>query len=128
MFCILEKDNKTFLYIKRYIDFMEKEDRRNVMTLDNQIQQEEMISHLERKGIDRNNSPIVLQELKDWINKNGSPIRVYINTIKLAAVIFYTRDKDCFETCMYKEFNYENFSKVVDDINCIRFQMETLFA
>jgi hypothetical protein len=123
-FCFLEKDKKTFSYVMRFVDFIENNKTKNIISLGNKIQREEIEEHLKRNNIKEN---AVAEEIK-WVEKNGKGFRIYLNTIKIAALIFYSRDRDCGINCTYKKHTFKNFCKIVDDINSIKLQIiESLF-
>ncbi len=128
-FSFLEKDKKTFNYIKKYLDFMEQETEKSTLALENAIQVQEIEEHLTLLEIPIGDYSKRNSESFNWIKNNGEQFRMYLNTIKIAAIIFYCRDMDCIKIeCEIKKFTFDNFCRVVDDINKIKFNLiDTVF-
>ncbi|HOJ63547.1 MAG TPA: hypothetical protein PLE45_03900 [Spirochaetota bacterium] len=108
MFCLLEKNDTTFNYVKECLAFLEKRDKA-VLSFDNGIQYRELFAHFQRKGI---NEPELQQlEAIDWINKYACDFRSYLNTIKIAASFLHYKE------IKSDELSREEFEKCCDAIN-----------
>jgi len=121
--CILEKDNKTYDYFKRYLAILGLDDIKSsletslkienlpkkVFFLDNMIQKEEIELHLEA------NKHILDQpaEALNWIEKNGKGFRNYLQTIKIACVAW------SFLRLPYTDFTWTKFCNLVDEFNSL---------
>lgn len=105
MFCVLEKDLKTFEYFRRYAECFEN--GTHCMELDNRIQAEELEAHLLSHGFSLSDT----QQKLDWITANGRPFREYLNTIKLVYVMCKTQGIDPFAVTQ------EQFLELEDRLN-----------
>jgi hypothetical protein len=117
LFCILEKDEKTFKYLKEYLDFLDdKKISKNIFFLDNKIQHEELNTHLYHQEInpfeDSNKKDC---ELESWITKNAKQFRQYLSSIKLLAYAAYNKG-------FHKgnDITYQNFSELCDTFNNLK--------
>jgi hypothetical protein len=108
-FCELEKDQKTFMYFKKYIELV-KQDDNDPSVLDNQFQISEIYEHLRLNGYSYNDS----QEIHNWIKKNGKPFRNYLNTIKIVYLVWHCMEKD------WEDITWEEFCKLEDKINEVK--------
>jgi hypothetical protein len=99
-FCELEKDEKTFNILVKYLD-----DIKNGVDLDSEdgrIQVDEITKHNYLNG--KNDS-------LNWIDKHGIGERRYLNTIKQLAVIYY---------CTGSKLTWKNFCRFIDRLNNIK--------
>jgi hypothetical protein len=121
-FCILEKDEKTFDYFKKYVGFLE-ENERTCLTLDNEIQSEEIQDHLRREGFGNNGGdPGKKDEISRWIKENARPFRDYLNSIKIAYVVWKCMGKD------WKDITWEEFVVLEDRLNQLKYKcLDTIF-
>lgn len=121
-FCILEKDEKTFNYVKRYILAIKKESsEHDVEKLDCLIQMEEMKNHLIINNIpeDKKNNECIR-----WADENSEKFRIYLNSIKIVSVIFYEKIKQNGDI----DLNFKNFESISDTINNLKFKLiNTIF-
>lgn len=97
MFCILEQDDKTFCYLKRYLDA--GNNTYKVFQLDNIIQREEIEVHL---NINNKNN-LDAGEMLEWVKRYSPQFREYINTIKLLAMLFMIEGKNS-SNITYEEY------------------------
>lgn len=108
LFCELEKDKKTFEYIKKYIQaFTNNEDS---VIIDNEIQINEIHEHLLRNGLAFNNR----EEIIKWIKKNGKPFRNYLNSIKIIYLVWHCLGND------WNDITWDEFCKIEDNINSVK--------
>ena len=109
-FCILESDQKTFEYFKKYVEFLETEEN-TCHILDNRIQADEIRDHLKRHGMDENHK----EEIDRWIDENARPFREYLNTIKLVYVVWKCMG-NVWHSIQWNDFNriQENLNKIKD--------------
>lgn len=120
-FCILEKDEKTFDYFKKYVSFLEKSDS-TCLSLDNEIQSEEIQDHLRREGFGGNGDPGKKEVISRWIKENARPFRDYLNSIKLAYVVWKCMGKN------WEDITWEEFSRLEDRINQLKYKcLDTIF-
>jgi hypothetical protein len=116
-FCLLESDQKTFEYFKNYVEYLEKHSG-SCFDLDNQIQAKEIKRHLVINGIASDNA----NEKIDWIRRNGKPFREYLNTIKLAYVVWKCSGKE-WETIRWEDFI--NITKQINELKMVC--LDTIF-
>ncbi len=120
-FCILEKDRKTFDYVKMYVEFLENNGS-TCLVLDNQIQSEEIKDHLRRVGSDANLEGIKKREVTRWIKENARPFRDYLNSIKLIYVVWKCMGNE------WKEITWEEFVKIQERLNKLKYNcLDTIF-
>lgn len=79
MFSLLDRDDKTFRYIKRYLKECHNYDES--FKLDNKIQNEEIQKHLYLSHCPQDKQK---EEMLSWVDKNSKPFRDYLNSIKIA--------------------------------------------
>lgn len=115
MFCILEKDIKTFTLFQRYIDCFEND--RSSIELDNRIQAEELRLHLEMNHL----SPGDTSAKLDWISNHGKAFRDYLNTIKLIYFVCRVTNLDP------KTLDEGRFAQLEETVNRERTCLETIF-
>lgn len=118
MFCRLENDEKTFLYLKEYVSFLENTTS-IALILDNQIQYKEIMNHLyvNNKSIDDQT------EIDCWIQSNAKKFREYLNTIKLVYVVWKcSHDND------WQNITYTDFVDIEKKLNCLKSNcLDTIF-
>ncbi len=116
-FCILENDYKTFEYFKKYVEFLEKGDN-DCLVLDNALQADEIRAHLMRNGF----SDTDFEEKINWVNKNGKPFRDFLNTLKLAYVVWKGMGKK------WEDITCEDFAKIEETLNTVKTKcLDTIF-
>jgi len=115
MFCVLEKDLKTFEYFKRYTDCFE--DMKGCIDIDNRIQAEEMEEHLKSHGYESSNT----QEKLAWVANNGKPFREYLNTIKLVYVLCKA------EGLNPKTLSLDHFTQLEERLNSLKHCLASIF-
>jgi hypothetical protein len=122
-FSYIEKDLKTYNYIKEFIDFFEKKESEDIISLENDIQSREIKTHLYLNKIpdwDKNKQN---KEKILWSDKYGEDFRHYLNAMKIIALVFVLKDYECFFQCVNREFTFDNFCKIVDDYNRLKFKL-----
>lgn len=82
-FCFLEKDEKTYGYIKKYFSIIK--DGLPPISMDNFVQKQE----IERYLINNNRCLHDRGAITEWINDNSSDFRSYLNSIKMVALFIY---------------------------------------
>lgn len=88
-----------------FIDHL-REHKGDIVKLDNIIQKNEIENHLKNNGFnDENNN-----EKINWIKNNGKLFREYLNTIKVAALIWYVAKPK-------EELTWEKFCTLEDRLN-----------
>ena len=98
-FCRIESDQKTYDYLSQYLDFLSelicdekyKKNGNPFLLLDNKIQEYEIQQHLTNHGMDCNQTNIANNEIISWINQNGKPFRSYISSIKMLAIMAFSK-------------------------------------
>ena len=108
-FCILEKDKKTFQYFKLYFNNLEK--NKQCYSIDNEITFQEIRNHLITNNITNDNH---INEIEKWINENGEPFRIYLNTIKLVYLACKIMNKN------WDDINWNEFCRIEDIINKLK--------
>jgi hypothetical protein len=116
MFCILEKDSKTFDYFKRYAACFEVGSA--CLEVDNAIQAHELRTHLRTHGFSENDTQAKLS----WIAEYGRSFREYLNSIKLMYVICKVAHKNPVD------LSREEFTKLEDEINHQRHCLSTMYT
>lgn len=123
-FCYLEKDEKTYKYVLRVVKFIE-ERRESILSLDNEIQAEEIILHMKEQKIPKEDFDGTNSEMASWIKKNSKPFRNYLNSIKIAAMILYSLETN--NLCSGPT-SFETYCKIVDSMNKVKIQLiDTVF-
>jgi len=115
MFCILEKDHKTYSYLQKFIEYIKENKMDYIHQLDNYIQKDEISEHLKINGFSENDRA----EIMNWIYKYSSEFRQYLNTIKIAALLWVINFGE-------KELTWENFCKLEDELNQKKVCLDTL--
>jgi hypothetical protein len=118
LFCKIEKDEKTFKYLKEYLDFITEDNspNKNILNIDNKIQHEELYIHLNYRKIDPNEDSLRRhQEIEQWIKNNAKSFRQYLSSIKLLACVAYTMG---FKKGI--DLRYDDFIKMCDNINQLK--------
>ena len=120
-FCILEKDKKTFEYFKKYVEFLESKGN-TCLILDNKIQSEEIREHLRRTGIENGVDGRKKEVISQWIHENARPFRDYLNSIKLAYVVWKCMGKE------WSEITWGEFVKIEERLNALKYScLDTIF-
>lgn len=83
-FCNLEKDEKTFDYVKEYILWFAQHNNKGFLNLDTNLQLHEIQHHLELNPNDDKN-----KEILSWISRYSKEFRIYLNTIKIVFAVWY---------------------------------------
>jgi hypothetical protein len=118
IFCKIEKDEKTYKYLKEYLDFISDENltNKNILNIDNKIQHQELYTHLNFSKIDPNeDSARRHQEIEQWIKNNAKSFRQYLSSIKLIACVSFTMGIK-----KGKDLKFEDFIKLCDTINSLK--------
>jgi hypothetical protein len=105
LFCILEKDQKTYSYLLDYIRYTRMKDAKSLIRLDNDIQAAEIALHLKINGLSEKDTP----EKISWIQRYGRGFREYLNTIKIAAIAWCAKSED--------KPTWEEFCKLTEQID-----------
>ena len=138
-FCDLQKDQKTFDYIKKYVNYIDKNEDKLLFELENEIQNDEIEKHLANLNISVDDKYKRNIEAIKWIKLNAEGFRLYLDTIKAVAklyllllnsvsLVFYCKELDCCLEDKINNFNYELFVKVIDifyilkdNVNCFNY-------
>jgi hypothetical protein len=118
LFCKIEKDDKTYKYLKDYLNFLSNpaKENNNILFLDNKIQHEELNMHLYYHEIDPcKESKEKECELESWIQNNGKPFRQYLSSIKLLALISYSKG---FKKGL--DLDFKSFTELCDNFNNLK--------
>jgi hypothetical protein len=85
-FCFLEKDLKTYDYVKEYLRIMKN--GASTTPLDITIQRLEIERHMRQNNI----SPDDQKAITEWIQANSANFRSYLNSLKMVALfLFYIK-------------------------------------
>ena len=104
LFCVLEKDQKTYCYLLDCIKYMRTKGTKNLTQLDNELQAAEIALHLKINALSEKDTTEKIR----WIQKYGRGFREYLNTIKIAAIAWCAKSED--------EPTWEEFCKLVEQI------------
>ena len=119
LFCKLENDQKTYDYLKQYLDFLYENkslNTKSILFLDNMIQHQELHMHLYTKMIDPNeDSERKHKEVEEWIKTNAKNFRQYLSSIKLFACIANLKGYEKGD-----DLSIENFNSLCDSINGLK--------
>ena len=109
MFSVLEKNNKTYQLVQKYIMYL-RENNCSCINLDNHIEMDEIKNWLkEISADDHDNSAI-----SEWIRNNGKSFRDYLNTVKLIYLIWFCH------TDRGDTISWEDFCAIGDNLNNIK--------
>ena len=122
-FCRIESDQKTFDYLSQYLDFLSEliydknyiKNGNPFLLLDNKIQEFEIQQHLNNHGMDCNQTNIANNEIISWINQNGKPFRSYISSIKMLAIMAFSKG-----ILKGEMLNQDMFQKLCDIYNQLK--------
>ena len=106
MFCLLEKDEKTYAYLRMVIAYIREKKAEGLVLLDNILQKREIESHLYLNRLPENDR----DEMLKWIHKHGKGFRNYLNTIKVAALMWCWAEEG-------RDLAWEDFGGLTDHIN-----------
>ena len=106
MFCILEKDEKTYRYLQMVIAIIREKKIESLPKLDNILQTHEIKNHLNLNRLPENDR----EEMMKWILRHGKGFRDYLNTIKVAAMMWSWAEEK-------KELSWEAFCRLVDRLD-----------
>lgn len=105
-FCYLEKDQKTFDYVKQYLQVMKKGE--STTPLDITIQRLEIEHHLQANNISYSDR----KAISEWIDKNSPNFRIYLNSLKMVALfIYYVKKAEHFAE--EAQISFELFAEAV---------------
>lgn len=107
-FCILNKETKTYNYMKKYLTFI-KDNRGCIISFDNKIQKEELNNHLRINNIKDDRKNI---EVENWIYNHAENFRTFLNSIKILALM--VESDDC---------SFDKFCILVDKYNSIKMSL-----
>ncbi|HYW82407.1 MAG TPA: hypothetical protein VFB30_04080 [Spirochaetia bacterium] len=106
MFCFLEKDDKTYRYLLMVIERIRENMAESLVKLDNLLQTKEIRNHLSLNRLPENDG----EETMNWIRRHGRGFRDYLNTIKVAAMMWVWAEET-------NEPSWEDFSRLVDRLD-----------
>ena len=106
MFCFLEKDEKTYRYLQMVIAYIREKRIESLVKLDNILQTHEIKNHLYLNRLPENDR----EEMMNWIQRHGRGFRDYLNTIKVAAMMWSWAEET-------KELSWEDFCRLVDRLD-----------
>jgi hypothetical protein len=84
MFCILEKNDKTFEYTTKFIAYIRQNKLDKIVVLENDLQKGEIKNHLCTNSFPEDDRA----EMINWIHKYAGGFRYYLNTLKIAAMMW----------------------------------------
>ena len=111
MFCQLEDDQKTFEYIRHYIQ--QWREHRSLGNTDNRLTAQEIEWHITHLPSHPENGER-REEMLRWIHQNGKAFRAYLNTIKLVFVVYYCSGND------WKDITWDQFRDIRNKLNHIK--------
>jgi hypothetical protein len=107
LFCKLEKDEKTFTYLKKYIHDISIKDS---VKIDNDIQMKEIQIHCKLNGISVHDC----NEITKWVTENGKQFRNYLNSIKIVYLVWHCLGHD------WEDITWDEFCFLEDRINSVK--------
>jgi hypothetical protein len=109
-FSELEKDEKTFNYVREYLNHWNSGQKKDFNKLDMEIQTREIITHLYLNGKSGNDNDEILR----WIKDHGAPFRAYLNSIKLVFLVWHCMGRDL------EEISWSDYCQLRDKMNEIK--------
>ncbi len=109
MFCTLEKDEKTYRYLRMVIAYIRENRTEGFQQMDNILQVHEIENHLYLNRLPENDR----EEMVSWIHRHGRGFRVYLNTIKVAALMWSWAEE-------VKQISWEDFCRLVARLNATK--------
>lgn len=106
MFCVLEKDGKTYNYMQQVLQYIRENRIDSLARLDNFIQKGEIKEHLRLNGFHEDDR----LEAVNWVNRYACSFREYLNTIKVAALLWSVSHK-------HDELTWDAFCALADELN-----------
>ena len=107
-FCIIPKDEKSYIYSKKYLTYIKDENRCNIMIFDNKLQKIEISDHIRKNNIKFENSD---KETQKWIECNAEKFRTYLNSLKVFTLMI---NNNC------GEYTFNEFCILADIYNNIK--------
>ena len=114
LFCVLEKDEKTYCYLLDCIKYMRMRGTKSLTQLDNQLQAAEIALHLKINGLSEKDTTEKIR----WIQKYGRGFREYLNTIKIAAIAWCAKSEDM--------PTWEEFCKLTEQIDSTKHGLDSI--
>ena len=114
LFCVLEKDQKTYRYLLDCIKYIRMKDARSLTHLDNELQAAEIALHLKINGLSEDDTTEKIR----WIQKYGRGFREYLNTIKIATIAWCTKSEN--------EPTWEEFCKLTEQIDSTKNGLDSI--
>jgi len=105
LFSLLEKDEKTYNYSKKYLTFLRENNNNCILMFENKLQFDELEEHFKLNCITeecRN------YEAQLWIQKFADRYRRYLNSIKILTMMIDVKEED---------YTFDYFSNLVDRYN-----------
>jgi len=115
MFCLLEKDEKTYRYLKMVIEHVRGNRDVSLLKLDNALQTGEIRTHLYLNRFPEDDR----DEMMNWILRHGKGFRAYLNTIKVAAMMWSWAEET-------KELSLEDFCRLVDRLDSTKVLLDAI--
>ena len=109
-FSELEKDSKTFEYLKEYLNHWNSDSKKDFSKLDMDIQTREIVTHLYLNGKSGSDNA----EIINWIQKYGAQFRAYLNSIKLVFLVWHCMGRDL------NQISWEDYCQLRDKMNEIK--------
>jgi hypothetical protein len=109
MFCILEKDEKTHDYVQLVIAHLRQGRIDGLVELDNTLQNGEILHHLHLNRLPEDHG----DEMLAWIENHAQGFRDYLNTIKVAALMWIWAEET-------KDLAWDDFCRLADRINSLK--------
>lgn len=117
MFCFLEKDEKTYRYLRMVIEHIRENRVDGLVKLDNVLQTHEIRNHLYLNRLPENDR----EEMINWIHRHGKGFRDYLNTIKVAAMMWIWAEET-------KDLSWEDFCRLVDRLDSTKACLDAIHA
>jgi hypothetical protein len=109
MFCKLEKDRKTYMLTRSVIDLVRQNAAAQLREFENKTQLNEIKIHLYLNHCCEDDQNAIIH----WIKNYGAGFRDYLNTIKIAALVW------CYEK-NGEDFSEDEFHAVADWVNATK--------
>lgn len=124
-FSFLDCDKKSYEYSIRILNHVLEDNTKSLLSLENEIQQEEILQHFKLNNI-INKKEQNLEAIR-WIKQNGDPFRKYLNSLKIVVLIFLHKKLYCKKSCDRNCLSFEIFKEVVSEIDSYRELIENIF-
>lgn len=114
--CKLEKDGKSFMYVKMYMEMCEEDKIKELFSVENKLQIKEIEDHCKNNGISDVNREALI-----WINNWAEGYRIYLSSLKMVVFILKCAGRRA------KDITWEEFCEIEDKVNNMHYFLNSIF-